>query len=81
MFDSASNRSSSQSSSRAGQQQDYISVIPITPQSDKKKEITADEQKSISQKRREDLYIEGFTGNDWGDKITFTVGVSYFGGN
>ena len=72
MFDS--------SSTRSGQQQDYISVIPLTPQTDKKKETITDEQKSISQKRREDLYIEGFTGNDWGDKITFTVGVSYFGG-
>lgn len=31
-------------------------------------------------KKLDHLYIEGFTGNDWGDKITFTIGVTYFGG-
>jgi hypothetical protein len=36
--------------------------------------------KSTNEKKKESLYIEGFTGNDWGDKMTFTVGVTYFGG-
>jgi len=58
-------------------------LIPYLPaNTDKKKDkLKTDDsiEKTILQKRREDLYIEGFTGNDWGDKITFTVGVSYFG--
>jgi hypothetical protein len=36
--------------------------------------------KSANQQKKDSLYIEGFTGNDWGDKMTFTVGVTYFGG-
>jgi hypothetical protein len=36
--------------------------------------------KSSNEKKKQQLYVDGFTGNDWGDKITFTVGISYFGG-
>ncbi len=36
--------------------------------------------KSSNERKKDSLYIEGFTGNDWGDKMTFTVGVTYFGG-
>lgn len=36
--------------------------------------------RQLNQKKKDSMYVEGFTGNDWGDKMTFTVGISYFGG-
>mmetsp|Transcript_15530 Transcript_15530/g.17900 ORF Transcript_15530/g.17900 Transcript_15530/m.17900 type:complete len:190 (-) Transcript_15530:178-747(-) len=27
---------------------------------------------------RDNLYLEGYTGYDWGDKLSFTVGITYF---
>ncbi len=41
---------------------------------------TSADQESINKKKYEHLYVEGFSGNDWGEKITFTIGVTYFGG-
>jgi len=30
--------------------------------------------------QREDQYISQFSGNDWGEKLSFTVGVSFMFG-
>ena len=40
-----------------------------------------DEQRAHHRRKLDNLYVEGFTGNDWGDKMTFTIGVTYFGGS
>ncbi len=40
----------------------------------------SDDKRTTNERKKDLLYVEGFTGNDWGEKITFTVGISYFGG-
>ncbi len=32
---------------------------------------------NLNQKKKENLYIEQYSGNDFGEKLNFTVGVSY----
>lgn len=32
-------------------------------------------------RERDNMYLEGYTGYDWGDKLSFTVGITYFTGN
>jgi len=28
-------------------------------------------------RERDNMYLEGYTGYDWGDKLSFTVGITY----
>jgi import inner membrane translocase subunit TIM23 len=34
----------------------------------------------LNQRKQENLYIESYSGNDWGEKLSFTVGLSYLAG-
>ena len=36
---------------------------------------------SSRKRSRDNLYLEGYTGYDWGDKLSFTVGITYFTGS
>lgn len=40
----------------------------------------SEDKRTANDRKKDQLYVEGFTGNDWGEKITFTVGITYFGG-
>ena len=35
---------------------------------------------SRKSRSRDNLFLDGYTGYDWGDKLSFTVGITYFTG-
>lgn len=35
----------------------------------------------LNKGKKENLYIDSYSGNDWGEKLSFTVGVSYLAGS